>query len=239
MAPVTMRELRAVVRLHRAGVHGAHQQLESIIDEHGAELPALLGFPAENLGRLRNCDDPVELLATTVESAPRLTRDARQKSQRAHAIEVAIQLAHQATLQAAGIIELDAALLSEVARLVGSAPIQFGDRGWIGAARLRSFFRECRRVETCTTELTEHTLDIVYTTACSRGRVRFVLSLSPAADCVNIPLGQVRRAHANQPAMVAPPTPARPRPPRPRRSRRFAERFADALLEAAVGGLLP
>ncbi|MBZ0121484.1 MAG: hypothetical protein K8H88_31095, partial [Sandaracinaceae bacterium] len=61
-APLTLAELRNLSRLHRAGVEGAEAQLRAIIDERAVDLPVLLGFPEENLARLREADAPVELL---------------------------------------------------------------------------------------------------------------------------------------------------------------------------------
>ncbi len=190
MAPaLSIAELRGAAKLYRQGVEGAELRLRGIIEENLDDLPSLLNFPKENLGRLREHDDPVAVLVGTIEGAPKVLRGVKLRMENRRAAELAEQLGRSAVFDNAGTCELDLHLLAEIACIGDHHFIVFGDRGAVSSRKLHQLFHEVRRVSGCSALLTDNSLCIIYMTERSRGIVR--LHLQPvqlSAEAVVVPL---------------------------------------------------
>jgi hypothetical protein len=225
---LTVAQLRGTARLYRAGVDGAADELSRILAEHVEELPALLGFPAANLERLREHQDPAQLLAATIEALPRVARDSRSRAQREMARSIAIDLARSARIDEHGTVDLD---IGDLQRLVLLWPatglLAFDARGSVSVGLLRALLQRCARVTAISVLVATHHVVVAYETATSRGCVRLMLaSVARHADVLLVPvdtLGNNARAEVALPLASSP------------RRRGFAWRFVDALA-AAVGG---
>ncbi|MFO0680533.1 MAG: hypothetical protein U0234_00715 [Sandaracinus sp.] len=244
---LTVPDLRGLAKLYRRGVEGAREQLAAIIGERVAELPRLLGFPPANVTRLREHEDPVEVLVATIEGAPRVAREARMRAENERARALAAELGSTLVVDAEGTVDVDLSTIATIIELGDHRHVSFGERGAVETRRLRALLRECRRVSACSALLRESTLDVVYETARSRGIVR--LHLQPAGAGVDVVLVPVtERTRVALPEVVAPiveattapiataPLAARaPARTQPRRSQ-FASHFIEALVAAAFGG---
>jgi hypothetical protein len=176
---VTIGELRTLAKLYRAGVEGAADRLMEIVRDERDHLPALLGFPPENVMRLLSDRDPLGLLVATIEGAPRVARALRARAENEKAQRLADVITGTLALDARGDCELPLADVVTLAQLGDHHRIAFGMRGGVSTRRLRDLFATCRHVTACSAFLRERTLDIVYETRSSRGIVR--LHLRPAA----------------------------------------------------------
>lgn len=243
MAPLTMPELRQLARLHRAGVEGAAEQLEVVVRERGEELAELLRFPKANLARVAETDDAPALVAATIKGAPRLRRDALQRSRRASTSGLAETLCRISERRADGSIELHAPLLADLLHLWGPGYIVFGDLGSISVPRLKALLRECRHVVSRAVILTESALLVFYETERSRGAIRLHLQrVVFDVDALHIPIEQVPTQPSDTtdpdvPLADEPQCDITARPAAARRRRRgFIERFVEVALAAALGG---
>lgn len=178
---VTLAELRGLARLHRAEVDGAERRLATIIEHDAALLPDLLGFPAANLAKLHEHDDPVGLLVSTIEGASRVARERRAREAREHARALASHLAETASYQPDGNIELVPSALRELlAAWPGRGALALGSRGCVDVGRLRAVVRECRRVSPSIV-VTNDMMLLTWRTSSSRGYIK--LAMAPIAEC--------------------------------------------------------
>ncbi len=238
MEALTYGELRSLALLHRRGVEGATDRLLAIVRDEQDALPVLLGFPAENLPRLLRAEDPVAVLAATIEEAPRVARAARSREEGTRAQSIAGELAGRLVLDERGDCELPVHDLALITQLGGRRYVTFGERGGVPTRRLRDLLRACRRVTSCVVLVRATTLDVVYETPCSRGTVRLHLSPAPDEDAIVVPVpvkGAAPKTLARSPlATTVLPTASSRGAPQPPRS--LSQRFFEALLVAALGG---
>lgn len=234
MAALTLPELRLLARLFRQGVDGAAERLEVIARERGDELAALLRFPKGNLARVTDADDVAALVAATVEGAPRVRRDALQRSRRASARGLAETLCRISERREDGSIELHAPLLAEILLLWGPGCVVFGELGSVSAPRLRAILRECRGVASRSVILTRDAVLVFYETSRSRGVIRLHLHrVVYDVDALPVPIEQVptRPVDTSEPEVPLAED-ARQTVRRPR------SKFFDALVEMALAAAL-
>ena len=184
--------LRHLARLYRADVDGAGEMLSAIIDEQAHDLPDLLGFPLTNLERLRDHDNPVEVLVATIEGAPRVARELRDRIHFESAASQAVRLAQTAVHRPGGHIALDVALLGEVIGRYPGRIVTFGERGSLGAGRLRAVLRLTRDLRATSVVVTAEHLVVMYEGDNNRGLIKLVLH-EPIIDhdTLVVPLGQM------------------------------------------------
>lgn len=235
MAALTIGELRHLARLFRDGVDGARERLELLAIERGEELAALLRFPRENLARIALADDVAALVAATIDGALRIQRQALAQIRRSSARGLVETFCRLSEIRDDGSILLHGPLLAELLLLWGPGWIVFGERGSIGAPRLRAILRECRGVTSNAVVLTRESLFVYYEAARSRGVIR--LHLQPAVidvDALHIPIADVPVQPVDTPE-PPPPLAEDPRPnARARRPRAAHHGFVRGLLEAAL-----
>jgi hypothetical protein len=258
VAPLSIGELRPLARMFRQGVEGAGESLELLARERGEELAELLRFPAENLRRAIDADNLAALVATTVEHAARLRRDTLGASRRASARALVAALRERSEPRPDGSIALDSLLLADILALWGHGAVVFGERGRVGAARLRAILRECHGVTSSTVVLATDSLVVRYETPCSRGTIRLhLLPIVEDDDALHVPIDDgPMNIGAEVPATAPTPVPEpgpidtteppplladdASAPPRaraqPRSRRGFVRWFVEAALAAAIGG---
>lgn len=172
---VTVAQLRGLARLYRRRVDGAAQMLTSIIEHSAHELPTVLGFPMKNLERLRDHDDPVEVLVATIEGAPRVARELRERISHESATAMAMRLAETARRRGNGHYALDSELLGEVLARYPGRVATFGTRGSCGSLRLRAILRELRGVRATSVIVTNDQIVVSYEGERCRGLIRLAL----------------------------------------------------------------
>lgn len=189
---LTYGSLRGLARLYRNNVDGAAEMLSAIIDTHAHALPEILGFPLKNLERLREHEDPVEVLVATIEGAPRVARDIRDRLHFETAAAMAVRLAETAVHRPGGHHALDVALLGEMLARYPGRIVTFGPRGSVGAGRLRAVVRELRNVLATSVVVTSAHVVIAYEGERARGLIKLVLH-EPVVDDLTlvVPLGVV------------------------------------------------
>ena len=184
---LSLAELRRLGRLHRAGVDGAHEQLEYIIELMGEELPALLHFSAAKLPRLREHPDPVELLLALIDARGSQARDSLRQQQRDLAVRLGLEAAHTAVRYLSGEIELDAASVEAVCCACSGGYLVFGRRGGVEVRRLRALLKECRTLP-IQLSVTGSVLNLRWSAGSSRGNFKLTLWPMVDDDAVVIPL---------------------------------------------------
>lgn len=198
MAALTQAALRHVAHLYRAHVDGAAEELEAILRLRAAELPCVLGFPANYLERLHTHPSPVELLVRTIEEAPRAARTTRDRAHLEAATKLATRLAQTAKVRPDGHHVLEAALLAETLAVFPGRIVTFGELGSIGSGRLRAILRALRGVSDVTLVVTTGQVVIVYAGARMRGLIKLVLHEESDEHALVVPLelnqGRDRRA---------------------------------------------
>lgn len=238
MGPLTYPALRQLARMHRAGIDGAGDELLHIARTRGPELADALRFPRANLERLAEAEDPVALIVATIEGAPRLRREAIQRSRRESASGLAKTLCSISERRDDDEIELHGPLLSELLLLWGAGWVVFGERGSVNAPQLRAILRECRGLRSTAVVLGARELFVVYETERSRGIIRLHLQrVVYDADALHIPTELV----PVQPIDTAePPIPLgeQPQMPAAHAARPRRGGFLRALVEVAVAAAL-
>lgn len=195
MAPLTVPQLRSLARLYRDGVEGAAEQLDAHI-EHGADqLAEVIGFPADEIPRLRATRDRVDVLVRTIEKAGAHHHAKRRASARSCAEGLVQGLLESACRVDAQWVEVDPMALGALVTCGGYdwlvLDTEFVVRG-IPRGLLRAFFRECRGVEVQSARVGTNMLVLCYGGRRSRGILRLGFHHVPAdADAVCVPLGRV------------------------------------------------
>jgi hypothetical protein len=172
---MTTAQLRGLAKLYRQRVDGAERQLAMIIEHNAHELPELLGFPLKNLERLREHEDPVEVLVATIEGAQRIARELRDRLAYEDASMLAVRLAETAVRRRDGHYALDLDLLGVLLVRYPGRVITFGTRGSCGSLRLRAILRELRDVRATSVVLTNDHIVIGYDGEGCRGMIRLKL----------------------------------------------------------------
>jgi len=259
VAPVTVPELRGLAKLYRSGIEGAEESIARIIADSGDELPDVLGFPRPNLERLLDNPNAVELLVATIEGAPRVARDARNRLHREGARELAAIVAANAEPRDDGTVALPLMLVTQMLSLwPGTGLLVLGERGSVDLGRLRAVLRECRGLTSTSLVVTSDAVVVAYTTARSRGLLRlFLQPILRHVDALVVPIAPapVEVVAALAPSVVIAPTtviedaaaasstvPVEPEPvfrpiPRPpiAPTRPWAMRILDGLAAALAG----
>lgn len=195
MAPLTVPQLRSLARLYRDGVEGAAEQLDAHI-EHGADhLAEVIGFPADEIPRLRATRDRVDVLVRTIEKAGAHHHAKRRASARSCAEGLVQGLLESACRVDAQWVEVDPMALGALVTCGGYdwlvLDTEFVVRG-IPRGLLRAFFRECRGVEVQSARVGTNMLVLCYGGPRSRGILRLGFHHVPAdADAVCVPIGRV------------------------------------------------
>ena len=227
---MTPAQLRGLARLYRRRVDGAADLLASIIANNAHDLPGVLGFPMQNLDRLRDHENPVEVLVATIEAAPRVARDLRDKIWHETATAIAVRLAQTAQRRTGGHYALDVELLGEMLTRYPGRIITFGTRGSCGSLRLRAILRETRGLQATSVVLTDTQVVVAYEGERCRGLIKLALH-EPVVDeqALIVPIdmrvpdevvdavGAVERQKAWQPPEPAKPDDEVDRTPEPER----------------------
>jgi hypothetical protein len=178
---MTAPQLRGLARLYRRRVDGAADVLASIIANNAHELPDVLGFPMQNLERLRDHENPVEVLVATIEAAPRVARDLRDKIWHETATAIAVRVAQTAQRRNGGHYGLDLELLGEALTRYPGRIITFGTWGSCGSLRLRAILRETRGLRATSVVLTDTQVVVAYEGERCRGLIKLALH-EPVVD---------------------------------------------------------
>ncbi len=192
MEALSFAELRVAARLYRSGVEGAESRLLDWARHRRDDLARALDVPVRSLGALDAHGAPAAMLAATIERA-NTTRQARKASADAESARLlALQLVAQAEHRSDGTIAFDTDLLREVMGLHRGGAVRFGDRGCVGAAKLRAILHETRHLHATSVVLTAGALVITYRTTGARGHIRLHLHPhAPGVDALHVPIADV------------------------------------------------
>ena len=168
--------VRSLVRLYRADIEGAGEQLEKLLRERWDELPPLLGSNLQQLTRLLEHEDAARAFAGAIEQAPAASTASRSLPCRTAARAAALALAKATVIRDSNHHQLPIAALRAALELGrGNGDIAFGDRGAVDIARLRAVVRHCAGLDSVTVTLTHDQLILRYSTPRARGVIRLVL----------------------------------------------------------------
>jgi hypothetical protein len=203
---LTLPRVRALVRLYRADVEGAAEQLQTLMQEQWDELHPLLQITPNDVVRMAEREDAVQTLARAVEDAAAGSSQSRSLVLRKAVRLAATALARNAVVRAGGVHHLPAKALRELLDLWrGSGDIAFGDRGVVDVIPLRALLRQCAGLDSTIITLTERELVIAYSTTRARGVIRLVLRARHDHDKVLVvPIPEVAAANVVDQAIYAP-----------------------------------
>ncbi|MEY4510379.1 MAG: hypothetical protein RLZZ450_2501 [Pseudomonadota bacterium] len=173
---LALTKIRNMVRLYRAEIEGAAENLESVMRDQWDELHPLLRITPHDAARLVEREDAVQALARAVEEAVAKSARARSIALGSTARRAALDLAKAASTHDGRTHQLPARALHEVLEAWrGSGDITFGNRGVVDIGRLRALARQCVGLESTIITLTDRYLVIACNTTCTRGVLRLLL----------------------------------------------------------------
>lgn len=187
---ITLSRLRALAQLHRSGVEGAGDELLALARERTAEVAALLHFVPERLAETWQRHDFLPMILGAIDGVPRLVRTLRDQAQHDAATAMAVRLAETACPREGGTLALDVRLLGDALSLTPARILTLGNRGSVGAGKLRALLRDIRSLEAMAVLATHEHIVVTYRGHGCRGAVRLLLH-PPVVDyeVLVIPLG--------------------------------------------------